>query len=255
VFRVCDPCGGSAGFIVTAMRETRKHVSKLLGLSEKQRALLLEEIFAEGFVGCDNSPNMVLLARINMALHGDPNARFFRVENSLTTDHLVPETYDLIDRTSKKYKVPIKVYLPEAKDVEEMVASKGINLFFDSIENRKLCCSIRKLKPLARAIEGLDAWITGLRKDQSVTRNHLKTIEWDDNNGLLKINPLINWSEQDVWDYIKLKNIPVSPLHKKGFSSIGCQPCTRAIEEGEDVRAGRWWWENPDTKECGLHQK
>ena len=174
---------------------------------------------------------------------------------TLDTGRLFPETYDLIDRTSKKYNIPIKVYFPDAKEVEEMVASKGINLFFDSIENRKLCCAVRKLKPLARSIEGLDAWITGLRKDQSVTRNHLQIVEWDDVNGLLKINPLINWSEKEVWDYIKLKEIPVSPLHKKGFTSIGCQPCTRAIEEGEDVRAGRWWWENPDTKECGLHQK
>ncbi len=132
---------------------------------------------------------------------------------------------------------------------------EGINLFFDSIENRKLCCSIRKLKPLKRAINGLDAWITGLRKDQSVTRNHLQIVEWDETNELLKINPLINWTEQDVWDYINLNNIPVSPLHRKGYASIGCQACTRAIEVGEDVRAGRWWWENPETKECGLHQK
>jgi phosphoadenosine phosphosulfate reductase len=186
-----------------------------------------------------------------MATAIDPETSIF----TLDTGRLFPETYDLIDRTSKKYKIPIKVYFPEAKEVEEMVASKGINLFFDSIENRKLCCNIRKLKPLARAIEGLDAWITGLRRDQSVTRTHLQVVEWDENNGLLKINPLIDWTEQDVWDYIKQKNIPVSPLHKKGFASIGCQPCTRAIEEGEDVRAGRWWWENPDTKECGLHQK
>jgi len=181
----------------------------------------------------------------------DPETSIF----TLDTGRLFPETYDLIDRTSKKYKVPIRVYCPEAKEVEEMVVSKGMNLFFDSIENRKLCCSIRKLKPLARAIKGLDAWITGLRRDQSVTRTHLQIVEWDENNGLLKINPLINWTEPDVWDYIKRNNIPVSPLHKKGFASIGCQPCTRAIEEGEDVRAGRWWWENPDTKECGLHQK
>ena len=174
---------------------------------------------------------------------------------TLDTARLFPETYDLIDRTSKKYKCPIKVYFPDAKDVEKMVASKGINLFFDSIENRKLCCLLRKLEPLSRAIQGLDAWITGLRRDQSITRTDLQIVEWDEVNGLLKINPLINWSEQDVWDYINLKNIPVSPLHKKGFASIGCQPCTRAIEEGEDVRAGRWWWENPETKECGLHQK
>lgn len=180
-----------------------------------------------------------------------PDTKIF----TLDTGRLFPETYDLIDRTSKKYKSPINVFFPEAEEVEKMVSSHGVNLFFDSIENRKHCCAVRKLKPLARALGGLDAWITGLRREQSVTRNHLQMIEWDEANGLLKINPLINWTEQDIWDYIELKNIPTSPLHSKGFASIGCQPCTRAIETGEDVRAGRWWWENPETKECGLHIK
>ena len=174
---------------------------------------------------------------------------------TLDTARLFPETYDLIDLTAKKYKTKIKVYFPDADDIENMVAEKGMNLFFDSIENRKLCCGLRKLKPLAKALNGLDAWITGLRRDQAVTRTEMKVVEWDENNGLIKINPLINWSEQDVWDYINNHNIPFNPLHKKGFASIGCQPCTRAIVEGEDIRAGRWWWENPDTKECGLHQK
>ncbi len=174
---------------------------------------------------------------------------------TLDTARLFPETYDLIDLTAKKYKTKIKVYFPDSEDIENMVAEKGMNLFFDSIENRKLCCGLRKLKPLAKALNGLDAWITGLRRDQAVTRTDLKIVEWDENNGLIKINPLINWSEQDVWDYINKHNIPFNPLHKKGFASIGCQPCTRAIEPGEDIRAGRWWWENPETKECGLHQK
>lgn len=174
---------------------------------------------------------------------------------TLDTARLFPETYDLIDLTAKKYKTKIKVYFPESKDIEDMVEEKGMNLFFDSIENRKLCCGLRKLKPLAKALKGYDAWITGLRRDQAVTRTDLKIVEWDENNGLIKINPLINWSEQDIWDYIKKYNIPFNPLHKKGFASIGCQPCTRAIEEGEDIRAGRWWWENPETKECGLHAK
>ncbi|MCB2208833.1 MAG: phosphoadenylyl-sulfate reductase [Bacteroidetes bacterium] len=174
---------------------------------------------------------------------------------TLDTGRLFPETYDLINRTSKKYEVPIQVYFPDRNEVEQMVAEKGINLFYDSIENRKLCCGIRKLKPLARALNGLEVWITGLRRDQSVTRNEVKIVEWDELNGLVKINPLINWSEQQVWDYIHQHVIPYNPLHKKGFASIGCQPCTRAILKGEDIRAGRWWWENPDTKECGLHQK
>jgi len=174
---------------------------------------------------------------------------------TLDTGRLFPETYDLIDRTSKKYKTNIQVYFPQPTTVEAMVKEKGINLFFDSIENRKQCCNTRKIEPLKRAFKGLDAWICGLRADQSVTRSEIQLIEWDENNNIVKINPLAFWSEQDVWDYIDEKGIPVNPLHKKGFPSIGCQPCTRAIMEGEDVRAGRWYWENPDTKECGLHKK
>ncbi len=174
---------------------------------------------------------------------------------TLDTGRLFPETYDLLDRTSKKYNIDIKVYFPNAADVENMVNNKGINLFYDSIENRKQCCHIRKLMPLSRAMSGLSAWITGLRRDQSVTRKDMQLVEWDEKNNIFKINPLINWTEQDVTEYIDEHNIPVNPLHKKGFASIGCQPCTRAIEHGEDIRAGRWWWENPDTKECGLHVK
>ncbi len=181
----------------------------------------------------------------------NPKTKLF----TLDTGRLFPETYDLLDRTTKKYKIPILVYFPDRNEVEQMVAEKGINLFYDSIENRKQCCGIRKLKPLSRALNGLDVWITGLRRDQSVTRNEVNIVEWDELNGLVKINPLINWSEKDVWNYIHQHDIPYNPLHKKGFASIGCQPCTRALIEGEDIRAGRWWWENPDTKECGLHQK
>lgn len=174
---------------------------------------------------------------------------------TLDTGRLFPETYDLIDLTAKKYKTKIKVHFPEPNDIETMVAENGMNLFYNSIENRKLCCGLRKLKPLAKALKGLDAWFTGLRRDQSVTRTDMNIVEWDENNGLIKVNPLINWSEEDVWNYIKKHKVPFNPLHKKGFASIGCQPCTRAIEPGEDIRAGRWWWENPETKECGLHAK
>jgi len=174
---------------------------------------------------------------------------------TLDTGRLFPETYDLIHRTNNKYGIKIKVYFPEAARVEEMVGEKGINLFYESIENRKLCCHIRKIEPLKRAFKGLDVWICGLRRDQSVTRHNMKLVEWDEANGLIKLNPLIDWTEQDVWDYINENKVPYNPLHDKGYPSIGCQPCTRAIMEGEDVRAGRWWWENPDTKECGLHKR
>ncbi len=190
-------------------------------------------------------------ALTHMVSEVDKKARFF----TLDTGRLFPETYDLIDRTSRKYNITLEVFFPEAADVEEMVAEKGINLFYDSIENRKLCCHLRKIKPLMRAIKNLDAWITGLRREQAVTRKDLQVVEWDKANGLVKINPLIDWTEQQVWDYVNQHNVPINPLHKKGFASIGCQPCTRAIEPDEDIRAGRWWWENPETKECGLHKR
>ncbi len=174
---------------------------------------------------------------------------------TLDTGRLFPETYDLIAKTKARYKVNIQIYFPEAKSVENMVAEHGINLFYHSIENRKLCCHIRKIEPLRRAFDGLSVWICGLRRSQSVTRENVKVIEWDESNSLLKINPLIEWSDEMLWDYIKQNNIPYNPLHDKGFPSIGCQPCTRAVLPGEDIRAGRWWWENPESKECGLHTK
>ncbi len=187
----------------------------------------------------------------DMVLKINPNARIF----TLDTGRLFPETYDLIDRTSKKYKTSIEVFFPNNEKVQEMVNAKGINLFYESVDNRKLCCHIRKIEPLQRAFASLDAWICGLRASQSVTRIDIGVVEWDSNNNLVKVNPLAKWTEQQVWDYIKEHKVPYNVLHDKGFPSIGCQPCTRAIMHGEDVRAGRWWWENPESKECGLHKK
>jgi phosphoadenosine phosphosulfate reductase len=188
----------------------------------------------------------------HMIVNIDPSTKIF----TLDTGRLFPETYDLIDRTNHRYKIKMEVYFPSAMKVEKMVREKGINLFYESIENRKLCCHIRKIEPLHRALEGFDFWITGLRKQQSVTRNNNTVVELDKNNsGRIKINPLLNWTEGQVWDYIGENQIPYSKLHDQGFPSIGCQPCTRAIEPGEDVRAGRWWWEHPEHKECGLHQR
>ncbi len=174
---------------------------------------------------------------------------------TLDTGRLFPETYDLIARTNKYFGIRMKTYFPEPFAVEKMVAGNGINLFYDSVEKRKMCCGIRKVAQLPRAFAGMDAWICGLRKDQSVSRFFNKMVEWDANNGLVKINPLINWTEKEVWDYIKMHNIPYNLLHDSGFPSIGCEPCTRAIEPGEDIRAGRWWWENEVHKECGLHKR
>jgi phosphoadenosine phosphosulfate reductase len=173
---------------------------------------------------------------------------------TLDTGRLFQETYDLLAKNQKKYSnITFKVYYPDTKTVEGMVAAKGINLFYESIENRKLCCSIRKVEPLRRALSNVDAWITGLRHSQSLSRSDAKIFEWDQANGKIKVNPLIDWSLEQVHDYIKQYNVDVNPLHTQGFVSIGCAPCTRAIKPGEDIRAGRWWWEEPEQKECGLH--
>ena len=174
---------------------------------------------------------------------------------TLDTGRLFPETYQLIDKTNQTYQINIEVYFPNNEHVEEMVRTDSINLFYDSIEKRKKCCRIRKIEPLQRAFSSLDAWICGLRREQSVTRKDLQLVEWDEANNLIKINPLINWTEEQVWEYIKKNHVPYNKLHDKGFPSIGCEPCTRAIESGEDVRAGRWWWEDPEHKECGLHKR
>lgn len=173
---------------------------------------------------------------------------------TLDTGRLFPETYDLLDITQKRYKISIQTYFPDFHSVEKMVSKKGINLFYESVENRKLCCHVRKIEPLRRALDNVDIWISGLRREQSVTRHKSALVEWDKTNEKIKVNPLIDWSLDEVWEYIKAHNIPYNPLHDKGFPSIGCLPCTRAIEPGEDIRAGRWWWEHPEHKECGLHK-
>lgn len=173
---------------------------------------------------------------------------------SLDTGRLPGETYDVMDRIRSKYGLSIEVYFPDHTAVEAMVREKGVNLFYESIENRKLCCAVRKVAPLNRALSTVDAWVTGLRREQSPTRTQIPVMELDRDHGdILKINPIATWTEKDVWDYIKQNAVPTNELHKAGYPSIGCAPCTRAIEPNEDPRAGRWWWENPETKECGLH--
>ncbi|MFP4469504.1 MAG: phosphoadenylyl-sulfate reductase [Bacteroidales bacterium] len=186
-----------------------------------------------------------------MIVRIDPQARIF----TLDTGRMFPETYDVIERTNARYGISIEILFPDREQVEKMVKKKGVNLFYESIENRKQCCFVRKIVPLRRALEGMDVWISGLRRGQSVTRQNVQKVEWDESYGLIKINPLLEWGEEQIWDYIRERNIPYNRLHDKGFPSIGCQPCTRAVGPGEDVRAGRWWWENPVSKECGLHVK
>lgn len=174
---------------------------------------------------------------------------------TLDTGRMFQETYDLLELTQQKYKIKINTYHPDAAEVERMVNEKGINLFYESIENRKLCCHVRKILPLQRALKGMKAWITGLRRDQALSRLNTGLVEWDDANQMIKINPLIEWSVEEVRNFIKEYNIPYNPLHDKSYPSIGCFPCTRAVEPGGDIRSGRWWWEIPEHKECGLHRK
>lgn len=185
----------------------------------------------------------------HMILKIHPRARIF----ILDTGRLHSETYDLIHRTMKRYGIHYEIFFPETADIELMESRYGPDLFYESIKSRKKCCFFRKVKPLQRMLSTLDAWITGLRKAQAVTRGALGKIEWDDANGLVKINPLADWSEEQVWNYIKENGIPYNALHDQGFPSIGCAPCTRPIQPGEEIRAGRWWWETPEQKECGLH--
>lgn len=174
---------------------------------------------------------------------------------TLDTGRMFNESYELMERTRTELGVDIRPYVPEAAAVEAMVAEHGANLFYRSVELRKRCCHVRKVEPLRRALAGKDAWVTGLRRSQSVTRATLETVEWDEQNGLYKINPLAHWSESEVWEYIRTHGVPYNALHDRGFPSIGCAPCTRAVERGADPRSGRWWWEQPEHRECGLHPK
>ena len=172
---------------------------------------------------------------------------------SLETGRLHAETLGMIDRIRETYDYEVALYKPEPAAIAAYVAANGLNAFYDSIAMRKECCRIRKVEPLKRALAGNKAWITGQRRAQSTTRSELAMQEDDVAHGLQKFNPLADWSEDDVWQYIRNNQVPFNPLHEKGYPSIGCEPCTRAIQPGEDIRAGRWWWESPDSKECGLH--
>ncbi len=173
---------------------------------------------------------------------------------TLDTGRLHEETHQLIKLARQKYARPIRIMHPDAAEFEAYALEHGDNAFYESIELRKRCCAIRKLGPLRRALRGKRLWITGLRRQQSVTRADLELLSYDKEQGLFKLNPLLNWSSQDVSDYVQHNDVPVNELHVKGYPSIGCAPCTRAIEAGEDERAGRWWWEQAESRECGLHR-
>lgn len=189
-------------------------------------------------------------AIIDMLMKVRKDARVF----ALDTGRLNPETYECAEQLRRRYKVQIEWFFPKHDAVENLERTKGVFSFKESVENRKECCAIRKVEPLNRALSGMKAWITGLRREQSVTRTDLKVIEIDaSHGGIVKINPLAAWTLEDAWKYTKANYVPYNRLYDMNYTSIGCAPCTRAIETGEDQRAGRWWWENPDHKECGLH--
>lgn len=224
---------------------------KLSGKKPEEVLAWVLEYFGPGKVALASSLGVEDQVLTDMLHKVFPHAKIF----TLDTGRLPQETLDCMKATEKKYGFKYRVYHPDAKAVEKMAAEKGPDLFYESVENRKLCCHIRKVEPLQRALKGLKAWICGLRREQSVTRADLNVIEWDETNGLYKINPLIDWTEKQVWDYLRTHKVPYNKLHDQGYPSIGCAPCTRAVKPGEDVRAGRWWWESPDKKECGLHFK
>jgi len=206
-------------------------------LSSYQKIALASSFGAEDVVLID------MIAKIQ------PEADVF----TLDTGRLNAETYEVIAKIQQKYpQLHLKIMFPQAEAVEQMVSEKGINLFYDSVENRKQCCYIRKVEPLGRATNGLDAWITGLRRDQTANRSAMETVELDGDRNIAKVNPLIDWSNEQVWEYIRENNVPYNALHDQNFPSIGCAPCTRAVQAGEDLRAGRWWWEL-SNQECGLH--
>ena len=190
------------------------------------------------------------VAIIDMMAAVNPQPRIF----TLDTGRLNQETYDVMDKIRERYKISIEVMFPQRDATEQMVREKGLNLFYHSIENRKLCCGIRKVEPLNRALATVDAWITGLRRDQVVTRGSVQKVAVDaDHGSIAKINPLADWTWEQTMDYVKKHQVPYNVLHDRGYPSIGCAPCTRAIKPGEEFRAGRWWWELPEQKECGLH--
>ncbi len=229
----------------------------LISDREKSEGLTAQELLSWAFekfspriaLACSFQAEESVLIDMMHHLQGS-NFRVF----TLDTGRLNQETYECMDAIRDRYGIQIEVFFPDTTRVESMVRDHGLNLFYKSVEFRKMCCGIRKIEPLKRALKDLDAWITGLRREQSITRTAVDKVEIDeDHGGIVKVNPLADWSEKQVWDYIRENQVPYNKLHNRGFPSIGCAPCTRAIKPGEDIRAGRWWWENPESKECGLH--
>lgn len=224
-----------------------KKTEQVLALLAQAARDYAPAVFANS-LGAEDMVLTDLIAKNFLAENGRDIAMF-----SLDTGRLPQETYDLMQEVREHYGIPLQIYFPDSALVEGYVAQQGVNGFYASVDNRKRCCYIRKVEPLKRALSGKRAWITGMRREQAATRGELEVSAFDADNGLHKFNPLLEWSNADVWEYIKANGVPYSKLHDRFYPSIGCAPCTRAITPGEDVRAGRWWWEDPQNKECGLH--
>ncbi|QDF95564.1 phosphoadenosine phosphosulfate reductase [Azoarcus sp. DD4] len=229
----------------------RASVAAKAAAARELLAAAVAELGANGEITFANSFGAEDMVLTDLILGGKLPIEIF----SLDTGRLPAETYTLMGEVEQRYGTKLKVFFPDATAVEQFVRSEGINAFYDSVELRKACCGIRKMEPLRRALAGKKAWVTGLRAAQSVTRTGLALREFDAGNGLEKFNPLSDWTEAEVWAYIRMNEVPYNALHDQFYPSIGCAPCTRAIALGEDVRAGRWWWEDPASKECGLHVK
>jgi phosphoadenosine phosphosulfate reductase len=224
------------------MSDLQKKIDQTVAVLKRAASEFKHVVFANS-LGAEDMVLTDLIAKLQ------PDIRMF----SLDTGRLPKETYDLIQEVGQRYTLPLHVYFPDSKLVEEYVAQHGINGFYDSVDNRKGCCFVRKVEPLRRALKAADAWITGMRRDQAVTRGLLEVSSFDSDNGLQKFNPLLEWTNAEVWEYIRANDVPYNALHDQFYPSLGCAPCTRAISPGEDIRAGRWWWEDPANKECGLH--
>lgn len=229
---------------------TQEFITRTQGLDAKEVLTIALNVF-EGKIAQASSFGAEDQVITHMLREIAPKPEVF----TLDTGRLPPETYEVIEATRKRYGIEIELLFPDRDELERLIGQHGPNLFYESVELRKMCCYVRKVEPLKRKLAGLAAWICGLRKEQSVTREELQRVEWDDANGLIKINPLADWTTEQVWAYIRENNVPYNKLHDKGYPSIGCQPCTRAVESGADIRSGRWWWEAPEHKECGLHLK
>ncbi|MDB6089871.1 MAG: Phosphoadenosine phosphosulfate reductase [Gammaproteobacteria bacterium] len=231
-------------------------MGELLNLELEQKAVAVRERLAAavsdyGRVVYSNSLGAEAMVLTDIIWSNAPEIDIF----SIDTGRLPEETYELLEKLQRRYKRNLRVVYPDAEALEGLVAAQGVNGFYHSLEARQACCRIRKVEPFKRAIEGYGAWVTGVRHEQSATRALAEPVEWDAENGLYKISPILDWTEEQIWQYIRARKLPYNSLHDRQYPSIGCSPCTRAIQPGESRRAGRWWWEQPESRECGLHPR